>query len=693
MTKVEGQKPEASAGQLLRNSPPEPVPPSALEARVLVLAPSGNDAQLTTGFLHRAGVDASICRDMAHLVRCIGEGCGALLLAEEALDVSGAAELSTVLAQQPSWSDLPMGIVTSRGESDPLRHRQLEAFGRENNITLIERPFRPATLIRTVMVALRTRQRQYQVRDLWTVLKGNEARIRRLLEQTAVGLAELDLAGWFTMVNDRFCAITGRSRSELLQMRLRDLTHPDDVAMGAARRESLFSGAVGSSVVENRYLRPDGSEVWVQDHLSTIRDLNGQLCGIAVASADITDRKKAEDAAGRARDEALAASRAKDEFLAALSHELRTPLNPVLLLASEGSANAEYPAAARADFATIARNVSLEARLFDDLLDLTRITRGKLSIEHRPHELHASLRDALATVEADLRQRQITLKINLAPQSPLVSGDAVRLQQVFWNVLKNAAKFTPMRGTISVTTVAAGDRALVTISDTGIGLTPDELPRIFDTFAQGDHAATHGAHRFGGLGLGLAISKTLVELHGGKITASSAGRDLGATFAIELPLVRHAPEPAAQTSPRRESAQPAAAAETSVPPFSVTGSLPRLLIVEDHEPTRLALSRLLVRRKYEVFIAGSVAEALTIASRTDIELVLSDIGLPDGTGYDVMRELGAVHRVRGIALTGYGQDKDVALSREAGFVAHLTKPIDVRSLDKALAELHAATAG
>ncbi|MEO7414712.1 MAG: ATP-binding protein [Opitutaceae bacterium] len=665
--------------------------PTSLGNRVLVLAPSGNDALLTANFLRNAGIDAHICGDMPHLVRCINEGCGALVLAEETLNPATATLLFTALAGQPSWSDIPVGVVTSRGEPESSRQQQLEAFGRENNITLIERPFRPATLIRTVMVALRTRQRQYQVRDLWTVLKGNEARIRRLLEQTAVGLAELDLQGWFTMVNDHFCSIARRSRAELLQLRLRDITHPDDVEPSASRRESLFIGKLSSSVIENRYVRPDGSEVWVQDHLSTIRDLNGELCGIAVASADITDRKQAEETAGRARDEALAASRAKDEFLAALSHELRTPLNPVLLLASEGATNSDYPAAARGDFATISRNVSLEARLFDDLLDLTRITRGKLSIEQRPHELHGSLRDALATVDDELQQRQITVKLDLASSSPLVSGDSVRLQQVFWNVLKNAAKFTPMRGTITVTTATRGDQAVVTIQDTGIGLTANELPRIFETFAQGDHAATHGAHRFGGLGLGLAISKTIVELHGGKITASSGGRDQGATFVIGLPLLQAVDLELSPLQIRPGDTSPPV--ETSPLPVAETGSRPRLLIVEDHEPTRLALSRLLVRRKYEVFIAGSVAEALTIASRIDISLVLSDIGLPDGSGYDVMRELRAVHHIRGIALTGYGQDKDIAMSREAGFMAHLTKPIDVRSLDRALAELNAAPTG
>lgn len=665
-------------------------PPSPFEHRVLVLAPCGNDAQLTAAGLREAGMNPHLCGDIYQLVRCVDEGCGAIVLAEETLDLTTTNLLSAVFARQPSWSDIPIGIVTSRGEPDPARQERLERLGRETNITIVERPFRPATLIRTVTVALRTRQRQYQLRDLWTVLNSNEVRIRRLLEQTGVGLAELDLQGRFTMVNDHFCAITYRSRVELLQLKLRDITHPGDVALGGERREALFSGAAPSTVIEERYLRPDGSAVWVQDHLSAIRDFAGNLCGIAVASTDIADRKRAEETAARARDDALAASCAKDEFLAALSHELRTPLNPVLLLASEGANNLEYPPAARSDFSTIARNVSLEARLFDDLLDLTRITRGKLSLERRRHQLHSSLSDALAKIQEDVQQRQMALKLSLADESPVVLGDSVRLQQVFWNVLKNAVKFTPMRGTITVATqLVEGERARVSITDTGIGLTAEELPRIFDTFAQGDHAATHGGHRFGGLGLGLAISKALVELHGGTIEATSADRDSGATFTITLPVLASAPPwiDSGTTSP-----QDTADAGSNPPLVIAPGARPRLLIVEDHEPTRVALSRLLVRRKYEVYIAGSVAEALTIASRTEIELVLSDIGLPDGSGYDVMRELSAVHHVRGIALTGYGQEKDVALSRAAGFVAHLTKPVDVRSLDKALSELHAAPA-
>jgi PAS domain S-box-containing protein len=661
-----------------------PLPVSPEERRILIFAPTGNDGPLTLGFLQHAGLEAEVCHDMAELVRRLEGGCGAIMLAEETLELESAQILTQKLAAQPSWSDLPVAIVTSGGELSQIRTQRLKAVGREINLTLLERPFRPTTLVRTLQVALRARQRQYQVRALLAQLNANEARVRRILEQNAIGIAETDLEGRFRLVNDQFCATVRRPREELLSLRIRDITHPDDIAVAVERREVLLSGRANTSILEKRYLHPDGSHVWVQDHLSAIRDAAGVLCGIAVASADITDRKNAEQAAERARDEAVAASRAKDDFLAALSHELRTPLNPVLLIASEGAHNAAYPPTARADFDTITRNVTLEARLFDDLLDLTRITRGKLTLDRQPHSIHASLRDALVIVEADLRQRQIVLQRDLSGETLVVLGDAVRLQQVWWNVLKNAVKFTPPGGTISLTTrLIDGQRAAVAVRDTGLGLTPEELARIFNTFAQGDHATGLGLHRFGGLGLGLAISKTLVELHGGTIFATSAGRDRGATFTIELPLVPATASSAKVTEPGVIA--PHVAFESAHPRTTV-------LVVEDHEPTRIALTRLLLRRKFQVRSAGSVSEALAIAAGGGIDLLLSDVGLPDGNGFDLMRELRLLHGLRGIALTGYGKDEDIALSREAGFASHLTKPVDIRSLDKALRELQAMPA-
>ncbi len=384
------------------------------------------------------------------------------------------------------------------------------------------------------------------------------------------------------------------------------------------------------------------------------------------------------DELARARDEALAASRAKDEFLAALSHELRTPLNPVLLLSSDAARDERYPTEAREVFATIAKNAALEARLIDDLLDLTRIARGKLRLEAQPVQLHDVLRDAVATVQAELSSKRLSLQLSLGAASSRVTGDAARLQQVFWNVLSNAIKFTPAGGSITVTTEDQEGRIRARIADTGMGITEGELERIFASFTQGDHAAG-GSHRFGGLGLGLAISRQLVELHSGAIRAESPGRGRGATFVVELPLAPAAPAPSVGPTPALgdQTAQP------------ITGR--RVLLVEDHAPTRAALAGLLEKRGYDPVSAASMADALRLVENERVDFVISDIGLPDGDGYQLMRTLRDRHSLVGVALSGYGSEDDVERGRQAGFQAHLTKPVTVGMLESALATLSATS--
>ena len=400
--------------------------------------------------------------------------------------------------------------------------------------------------------------------------------------------------------------------------------------------------------------------------------------------SEIANRQNAEKALWQANDELeervnqrtnelTRANRAKDDFLAALSHELRTPLNPVLLLASESATDPELPEPVRKRFESIVRNVTLEARLIDDLLDLTRIIHGKLLLEKKPVNLHDILHDALATVHEDARTKHIALTLDLIAEHRTLFADAVRIQQIFWNVLKNAVKFTQKGGRITISTRSDHENrlAIIKITDSGIGLTPDEINYVFSAFSQGDHAATNGSHRFGGLGLGLTISRMLVELHSGVIRATSDGRDKGATFTVELPFVENVDIPVGPRSP-----------EPATEVFRKSGA--RILLVEDHEATRAALVQLLTRRHYVVVTAGSVAEARQLASREKFDLVLSDIGLPDGNGYALMTELRDTFGLRGIALTGYGTEQDVARAKNAGFVAHLTKPIRVESLEKAL---------
>lgn len=371
------------------------------------------------------------------------------------------------------------------------------------------------------------------------------------------------------------------------------------------------------------------------------------------------------------------AGMAKDAFLAALSHELRTPLNPVLLVASEAAEDASLPEHVRADFAMIRKNVELEARLIDDLLDLTHVSSGKMRLQKTFVSLHDILHDAMATVQTEIDRKQIELTVNFAAPLQGVSGDSVRLQQIFWNVLKNAVKFTPEKGRIFFETRSNAEDKMVTvrIRDTGIGMTEAELGRVFSAFSQGDHA-DGGAHRFGGVGLGLAISKMLVELHGGRIHALSEGRDQGATFIIELPLAevvkRHKPFKVKVLEKEN----------------GVSNGKPerrrRILLVEDHDATRFALAYLLARRHCEVEAAATIAEALARAEKSRFDLVISDIGLPDGSGNALMEVLRDRYQLPGVALTGYGMEQDVQRTKEAGFAFHLTKPVHAHRLDEAL---------
>ncbi len=526
-------------------------------------------------------------------------------------------------------------------------------------------------------------------------LRLSEEQLRLVTDHTSVMLARIDRDHRYRFVNRTYAERYDRLVEEFIGLHVSEVIGPEPYRISKPQIEKAFSGL--STQFEIFY--PDIG-CWGHVVYEPERTSDGAVVGLVAVVVDITHRKQAEIELKRARDEALAASRAKDDFLAALSHELRTPLSPVLLLASEAAADAELPAQVRADFETIRKSVELEARLIDDLLDLTRITRNKLVLELSALDLSVVVRDALTTVAAELAAKQIVAKLNIALEPAWVWGDAVRLQQVFWNILKNAVKFTPPSGNVNITCRVdeASNEVVVEISDTGIGITPRELERVFEAFSQGDHAVSGGSHRFGGLGLGLAISRRVVELHRGEISAESAGRDHGATFRVKLPVLKraagNAPHPtasdgdvvsegAAESEKGRNGAVQACLI-VKQPGNILSG---RILLVEDHAPTRAALEQLLLRRKYEVRSAGSTAEARVWAQQESFTLLISDIGLPDGNGYDLMKEFHAQYGMMGISLTGYGMEEDVSRSREAGFVQHLTKPVRVQSLDSALASV------
>lgn len=379
-------------------------------------------------------------------------------------------------------------------------------------------------------------------------------------------------------------------------------------------------------------------------------------------------RDRAMNDLRRAKAEADAANDAKDQFLAVLSHELRTPLTPVLGLASLLEQDPNLSEAVRDDVTIIRRNVELEARLIDDLLDITRIRKGKLCLSRKAVDLTMLIGEVVRICEPDAREKQIDIRMILPPASRMVNGDPARLQQILWNLLKNAIKFTPVQGQVTISCSDGADGVLtVDVIDSGVGIESENLSRIFNVFEQGGKTVTR---RFGGIGLGLAISRALAEAHGGMLTASSEGLGQGACFTLTLPSL----PVAAIANEARRNRQP----ETE--PLKV-------LLVEDHPDTSEVMARLLRNLHHHVEHAGSVRAAKDLAQTQQFDVVISDIGLPDGSGIELMKQLSAEYRLKGIAMSGYGMEEDVRRSLHAGFHAHLTKPINIDLLENAIGEL------
>jgi PAS domain S-box-containing protein len=477
-----------------------------------------------------------------------------------------------------------------------------------------------------------------------------------------------DLEGRFTYINKALLDLWGLTLEQAVGKNFFDLKYPDELA--AKLQRQIQEVIAGKTMVrdETPYESPTGEKGYFEYIFRPVLGPDGAVTVVAGSTRDITRHKNMEIAA-------LQAAKAKDAFLANLSHELRTPLNPVLLLATENAGDETLPPKVRADFKAITDHIAIEARLIDDLLDISRITHDRLALTIQVHALQPILLRTVELLNVELREKKLDLTLHFEAEKALVRGDEVRLHQVFANLLGNAVKFTPEGGRISLATrfsSANPGRVVVEITDTGIGLTGGELAKVFQPFSQGEHA-TDGS--FGGLGLGLAIAQKLVELHHGSLSAQSGGRNLGATFTVELPVPagpQDLPSPSPAETPRGNAAMPL-----------------RILLVEDHASSREVLARVLAKRMHAVVQAGAAAEALACARAGTFDLVISDIGLPDQSGYELMAALRAQYGLSGIALSGYGMKEDIAQSTAAGFTIHLTKPVQTKELDQALEDFAA----
>jgi len=392
---------------------------------------------------------------------------------------------------------------------------------------------------------------------------------------------------------------------------------------------------------------------------------------MAIAAA-IAERNRAHAAIEQQKDAVEAANRTKDNFLAMLSHELRTPLTPVMAALDTLDTDDTRSPESKNSLAMIRRNVELESQLIDDLLDLTRIAKDKLQLRFGPLDAHEVINNVVEICRPEAQVRNLTLHLNLRGGAHHVSGDAAKFQQIVWNLLKNAIKFTADNGEITISSSNPEPQLLaVAVHDTGIGIEPEIMNRIFNPFEQGERAFQR---RFGGLGLGLAISKSLAQAHGGTLIARSEGRDRGSTFILTMKTVPPPPRIVKLTAPMPESR-----------PL-------RILLVDDHQDTCTALERLLVRRGHLVAAAHNVRSAMEAAARNSFDLLISDIALPDGTGTELMTYLHAISRIPGIAISGFGMNGDIEKSIEAGFAEHLVKPVKMENLEAAIDRVMASVA-
>lgn len=459
--------------------------------------------------------------------------------------------------------------------------------------------------------------------------------------------------------------IKGYTAEEIVGKNFACFYTAEDVAAEKPQRNLREAARRGHIRDQGLRIRKDGSTFEAEIVLTALRGRKGEIRGYSKVTRDITDQIRSREFEAE-KIAAQKASKAKDDFLAALSHELRTPLTPALAAATYLEDNAEKLSADFVeDVRLIKRNVQLQARLIDDLLDLTRITRGKLRLNVEVCDAHVVIRDAIEIAGSAIAAKNVKLSTKFNAKQHHIQADCIRLEQVFWNLINNAVKFTPTGGEIAVHTFNDdGGRFHFEIADNGIGIEPERLASLFKPFEQADPSVTR---QFGGLGLGLAISKHLVQLHRGTIEVESRGRSFGSTFKVVLPTVRAELATGRKSRTARRPSKPL-----------------RILLVEDHRDTRYTLSRLLTHFGHEVLAADNVHRALEIIGSGEIDVLLCDIGLPDGSGYDVITQAKRKRPIHAVALTGFGTEDDIRRSKEAGFDLHLVKPIDLHELQAVL---------
>jgi PAS domain S-box-containing protein len=485
-------------------------------------------------------------------------------------------------------------------------------------------------------------------------LAESELRFRRLFEAAKDGILILDgESGEIIDVNPYLLDLLGYSHSGLVGKHLWEIgLLGDEQASRESFRELRAKGYVRYEDLPLKSTRGPQVDVEVVSNVYTAGSQMIIQCNIR----NITERKRSEEELRRAKETAEAAGRAKDRFLAMLSHELRTPLTPVLATVAYLEMRLDLDEELRRELATIRRNVELEAQLIDDLLDWTRIGRGKMELHREIVDVHIVMRSALEICQTKVEAKKLEVSLALRTDSSLVWADPTRLKQVFWNLIENAVKFTPAEGLISIRSAKTDTgRLVIEVADTGAGIAPTAMQRIFDDFEQGDF---NDSRQHGGLGLGLAIARMLVELHGGSLTVANRDQGSGAIFRVELDIIPSLPD----QDPR------------PVPASPVEEDSLKILLVDDNPDTLQVISLLLRSSGFVVETAVNVSQGIAKLSNERFNLLISDIGLPDGSGLEIMRYGRDSFGLHGIAFSGYATAEDAIESKAAGFAHHLCKP-------------------
>lgn len=690
-----------------------------LRERIIVLAATKVDAEIAAHILAEEGLAAESVASAAGLAREIDRGAAMALVAAEALDEVGAAAIRDVLDLQPPWSEFP--ILVFLAEADATAVSPFDVFGPRAHVTLIDRPIHVATLVSATKTALRSRRRQYEVQRLLQELadaaerEHAAAERERLHAQHLASLAEASVAiASARSLDDVLDLLTEQAR---LILRAGFAVTRATVAEGAGAITTFSSPSAEMSATFAEHgallmdalrqpLRVDEADCAASPlcaHLRALGVTNLPRNAISMPLAWDDDTPLGyivladkEDGDFTAVDESVLtqlaqmasvavqkarlyraaeeANRAKDDFLATLAHELRTPMTAILgWIQMLRCGDLDGPDVASA-LSMIESSTKVQAHLIEDLLDVSRIIAGKLKIQPAAIELAPLLERVLSTFRGAAAEQGVELLGEIAAEPLSVWGDPTRLQQVVWNLLSNAIKFTPPGGSVTVSLRRERSNAAIRVTDTGEGIDPQFLPHVFERFQQAERGTTMRTHS--GLGLGLAIVRHLVELHGGAVESASEGLGRGATFLVSLPIRAVHPLDALHAPPE------------TLPELSGR----KIVVVDDDEDAREVLRAVLSKFGADVRATSSVAEAVAVLRYFDADLVISDIAMPGEDGYALVRRLRELQSVGGrdipaVALTGYGREEDQLRILSAGFRRYVQKPVPPLELARIAADL------